>query len=894
MSEQGIQGRGADGGVGATPSVQIAILSSHNMGELARGSFFVEPAEGFLRAYVSKPEEIVSTLISERAATERTEEEAATELKAWITMQEKIVNDLTAAPDDESRKKIKKRIPAIVPGRFVGTNRIGKECLGRQVIMHDFDAVPAATFDGACEQIRAQLPDRFLAIHTTATERNADGTWRLRVAEILDREATPDEWEQRVKPHMKSLGEHDPNALDLVRFLFMPVRTAGYEWKVYDGPRTRLDDLRAAEGATTSAVPSDRARSPAVASSSVVRKAAAASLGTAWPAEGRHPAQLALAGALCREGWDADVALEFLCDVCRIAGDEDRRKRTGTIRDVYRRAATGGTTYGWTELQKHVELTIVSGVRDMLDKDAAAKASFRLAMDGREAAPSPSATSEHDGPIPFDDAGTLPAFPVSALPPDLRAFAVAEAEATQTPVDLAGLLVIGACAAAVAGKVDVLVEPGWAEGLNLFIVIALPPGERKSAVFKATFDPLFDAEKTKAAKAAPTIAMKKAQRELTEQSLKKRRSEYAKLTGETLTHSVDGARGADLARLIEEESAALEKMVVPAPPRLTADDITMEKLAVLLGEQNGRMCCASAEGALFGIASGRYSKNGQESFEVLLKGHAGDSLRVDRVGHRVDRVGHEGAGIYVSRPRLSLVYSIQPHIVQSLGASANMRGQGLLARFLYSFPASMVGSRSVNVAPVPDKIRRRYHELVKGLADLPTPEERQALAPLAGDDIPVIELSPEAREIHRAFRESLEPRLHPQTGDLATMGDWANKLAGAVARIAGVLHVAEHGQTGAISEPTMRAALALGEYAMAHAAKAFGVMLSSPVEEDARALLNWITSSNVAKFKRRDVQRNGPKGFRGGSRGLDRLSAAAGELIARGYVRREGEEWVVL
>ena len=66
----------------------------------------------------------------------------------------------------------------------------------------------------------------------------------------------------------------------------------------------------------------------------VERVAAAAALGKAWPAGGRHEAQLALAGALLTAKWTDDEAVVFLRAVCRVAGDEDAEKRAATVRST--------------------------------------------------------------------------------------------------------------------------------------------------------------------------------------------------------------------------------------------------------------------------------------------------------------------------------------------------------------------------------------------------------------------------------------------------------------------------------------------------------------------------------------------------------------------------------
>ena len=70
---------------------------------------------------------------------------------------------------------------------------------------------------------------------------------------------------------------------------------------------------------------------------------------------------------------------------------------------------------------------------------------------------------------------------------------------------------------------------------------------------------------------------------------------------------------------------------MPMPPQLIADDVTSEALGRLLYDHRERMAVFSAEGDLFEIMAGRYS-DGSGNFAVYLKGHAGDMLKVNRVG----------------------------------------------------------------------------------------------------------------------------------------------------------------------------------------------------------------------------------------------------------------------
>ena len=58
--------------------------------------------------------------------------------------------------------------------------------------------------------------------------------------------------------------------------------------------------------------------------------------------------------------------------------------------------------------------------------------------------------------------------------------------------------------------------------------------------------------------------------------------------------------------------------------RLIVDDVSPERLATLLRDHGGRIAVLSAEGDIFDVMAGRYSKGGVPNLGVFLKGHAGD------------------------------------------------------------------------------------------------------------------------------------------------------------------------------------------------------------------------------------------------------------------------------
>jgi replicative DNA helicase len=461
--------------------------------------------------------------------------------------------------------------------------------------------------------------------------------------------------------------------------------------------------------------------------------------------------------------------------------------------------------------------------------------------------------------VPLDAIADLPVFPVKALPDWGAAMVEAVAESTQTPLDLPGVVYLGVLAVAAGGRAEVEVKPGWREPVNLYAAPAMPPGSRKSAVFREMTTPLLDAERAlqEAARAeindaavSLDIAREQAERAVKEAS--------KKLPG-------PGADEAKANAIAAKQRA--EEVAIPAWPRLVADDVTPEALASLLCEQGGRMAVLSAEGDLFDIMCGRYGREGQlPNLGVFLKGHAGDLLLVDRKGREPERI---------ERPALTIVVTIQPQVLLDIARRPALRGRGLLARVLYCLPPDTVGFRRVQVDDVPDEIRSAWHGQVKALA----------LSLAEWTDPAVLLLTPEARQQLSGYQEEIEPRLRASGGDLADLRDWASKLAGATVRLAALLHLATHLRDDyqrPIEPDTMERAIQLGRYFTEHARVAFRQMGMDPVISDAQVILAWIKRNRAGEVSKRDLF-NGVRSIRF-QKAAD-LDECLAVLIEHGYLR---------
>jgi replicative DNA helicase len=324
-----------------------------------------------------------------------------------------------------------------------------------------------------------------------------------------------------------------------------------------------------------------------------------------------------------------------------------------------------------------------------------------------------------------------------------------------------------------------------------------------------------------------------------------------------------------LRREAKELSKELAKHVVPEPPQLLTDDVSPEKLSQLIVKQGGKMFLASAEGTAFEICKGRYSETA--NFDVYLKGHAGDPLRTDRMNREREATDH---------PALTCALAVQPDVIEGLAENTSMRGRGFLARWLYFIPQSKVGRRKTATDAVPERVKAEYQENILTLWGLPgAVEDGKAVAN-------VLRFSAAADRELQEFERWLEPQL-AEGEDLSYLAGWANKLAGAIARIAGVLHMA-----GApdwwrpISRETVLDAIAIGrDYLLPHAQAAFAVMNADPKTAEARHVLRWLEQHPDPEiFSRHDLHR----ALRRNRRFIDpaSLDAPLGLLQQHGYIRQ--------
>jgi hypothetical protein len=210
-----------------------------------------------------------------------------------------------------------------------------------------------------------------------------------------------------------------------------------------------------------------------------------------------------------------------------------------------------------------------------------------------------------------------------------------------------------------------------------------------------------------------------------------------------------------------------------------------------------------------------------------------------------------------------------------------------VGRIAYARPQTQLGRRKIDSEPVPVDVRRGWAAVVdRVFADKTdkSPVEGPGWGGSVGSVSKIhnaISLSPGASGALKELREELEPRLG-EDGDLHSVSDWISRHHGRVARIAGLLHLVEHDARDPISEATMRSALRIGEYLLAHSLLA--LTESDPLTGRA---LRWLAHHGQAMVTQRELHR----GVLSHGKAED-ADALLGKLVELGAlrVRASGED----
>jgi hypothetical protein len=485
-------------------------------------------------------------------------------------------------------------------------------------------------------------------------------------------------------------------------------------------------------------------------------------------------------------------------------------------------------------------------------------------------------------PQPLDTPRSLPSLPIDRFPPVLAGWIAEAATESQTPPELAAGIALAALSTIALPLGPIHVRQGWQEELPIFVLVALPPSERKSAVLRRALEPLREVERQRRLDARESIAQARAEIAQLEGMKARIRSDLAKAANSKELES--------LRDQLADVEGKLDERPEPSEPRLLADDATPEALAGLLARHQ-RLGVISAESALIDNLAGFYNE-GRANLHLVCKAFSGEEAHIDRRSRPTE---------HLPRPLLALGFAVQPHVLDAMRGNRAMIAQGFAARFIYLLPESRLGHRQRRPPAMSDSTASDYRRLLRHLADLAdscvavttvtngdknTPE--RILSPFVtgfpGDGI---RLSGEALDLLEERDARLEPEFLPD-GELSSdrAQGWGGKHIGRCIRLAALFHLATfRSPEKEIQADTLENAFVVGDALIPHALRALGATAEEQLRKPVEAALRWIRETRRSELSARDLQR-GPYVLKDSAPLCQRVLERLAEL---GWARRLSE-----
>src|SRR4030095_3670176 len=144
-------------------------------------------------------------------------------------------------------------------------------------------------------------------------------------------------------------------------------------------------------------------------------------------------------------------------------------------------------------------------------------------------------------------------------------------------------------------------------------------------------------------------------------------------------------------------------------PVLSCEDVTGERLAVLLAHNRGQLASLSADAlAVVNILLGRYNKLDRTDEGIYLKAFTGDRCKVDRQSRE---------SVLLESPCLTALWLTQPDKLGSLLAERSFSDGGLIPRILCCHTHGEAREIVQNAPEIPSNVEKTYKDLIGSLLE---------------------------------------------------------------------------------------------------------------------------------------------------------------------------------
>lgn len=356
-------------------------------------------------------------------------------------------------------------------------------------------------------------------------------------------------------------------------------------------------------------------------------------------------------------------------------------------------------------------------------------------------------------------------FPTEAFPTAIETYLKSVVAYSQVDTAMTFSAALATFALCMQGKYMVSYPSGngWIEHLCLYLVIVAEPGETKSGTFGAVNRPIRAWQDEKRADYEKSRNLYLQEKQAKEEKQKNLKKAIANLK----TPPEKQQQYHEELKAITDE---LTELQAPISPNFIVADTTMEALADLMMETGGSAGVFGSEGDFFKIITGLYNHGVCSNLQLILNAYDGDSYMMRRVTRDT----------YLQRPLLSFCLMLQPNLYQETFANAELRGRGLLARFLTCTPKSMAGKRDKRSTATLDAVNYvAYEKAMAHFLNLQQDSEKEP---------PVLTWEQDAKERMLDYMQTIENSMG-KGQPMEDCKDYANKASAVAMRIAGILHL---------------------------------------------------------------------------------------------------------
>lgn len=360
---------------------------------------------------------------------------------------------------------------------------------------------------------------------------------------------------------------------------------------------------------------------------------------------------------------------------------------------------------------------------------------------------------------PTEEAKPTP-FPFHCLPPAVAEMGKAICKGERTPESLAGCCLLGILSASIGAGLQVRSGPNRVTRGNLCIMASGESASGKSETYRHAAQPFRDFEDELVEQwerdTRPRLLAEKELLESEIATLKKRKS------------SGPVEREEARVELVGKRKALLQMESQLQAPVLSIEDITSQRLAVLMAARGECLASLSADGGeIINNLLGRYNKLDRTDDGLYVKAWTGDRFQQDRIGR---------PPVKLKRPCLAALWLVQRDKLETILSERTLTEGGAIPRLLLCHTNVQPRFIEDGGAAIPANVAQAYRELIRELL------ETFRLA----SDPKTIEPSPEALKMMNAHFNAIVTRWH--SGEIRDVGSYALRWTEQAWRIAVCLH----------------------------------------------------------------------------------------------------------